>query len=47
MLGMWVGSYEADKLGIPVVLTEMVYLSNPEDTKWIINPVNQHRLDPM
>lgn len=40
-LGMWVGSFEANKVGIPVVLVEMVYLSNPSDTKWITNPVNQ------
>lgn len=39
--GMLTGTYFANKYKIPTVLLEAVYLSNPEDRLWILNPSNQ------
>jgi N-acetylmuramoyl-L-alanine amidase len=42
--GMWVGSHEANLLGLPTILIEMVYLSHPDDVAWITDPANQSRM---
>lgn len=44
VVGMLVGSEEADKYKIPTVLVEMVYLSNPHDLAWIANFQNKELL---
>lgn len=43
-VGMFVGSKEANKFGIPTVLVEMVYLSNPDNAKWITFRNNEELL---
>lgn len=43
-VGMLVGTREANKYGIPTVLVEMVYLSNPDDTAWILSSINQGKM---
>ena len=40
-LGMLIGTYWANEYKIPTVLLETVYLSNPEDRRWILKSVNQ------
>ena len=40
-LGMLTGTYWANKYKISTVLLETVYLSNPEDRRWILKPANQ------
>ncbi len=39
--GMLEGSHLADEFNIPSVLLEVVYISNKEDAKWILNKENQ------
>ncbi|HUW24304.1 MAG TPA: N-acetylmuramoyl-L-alanine amidase [Patescibacteria group bacterium] len=43
-LGMLLGTKEANKYGIPTILVEMVYLSNPKDAQWIKNTQNQQKI---
>lgn len=40
-IGMLIGTREADKYKIPTILIEMVYLSNPENSRWIAKRENQ------
>ncbi len=40
-LGMLIGTYWANKYKIPTVLIETVYLSNPENRRWILKSANQ------
>lgn len=43
-IGMLVGTREANKYGIPCILVEMVYLSNPQDTDWIKRADNRTQM---
>ena len=40
-LGMLTGTYWTNKYKIPTVLIETVYLSNPENRRWILKSANQ------